>query len=79
MIDFHKLNRLHDELSKTESLLGSSNDRMRYGLNARATELESKIEEEERLIVAQIHKLLDFVEKNPRLLNRLKALLEDKP
>jgi hypothetical protein len=76
VIDFNKLNGLRDELSTTQSLLGSSAERCRYDLRARANELEAKIQQEERLIVAQIHKFLDFVEKNPRLLNRLKALLD---
>jgi hypothetical protein len=79
MLDFGKLNDLKDELGKTESLIGSTAQRCKYDLQARASELEARIQEEERLIVAAISRVLDFVEKYPKLRKRIRELTREEP
>jgi hypothetical protein len=78
MIDNHRILRMRSEISTVRSTLeGIRQDPglMEDILSERLDKMEADELDEQRRLVGQVHFMLDLIEQNPRLLERLRSLL----
>jgi hypothetical protein len=78
MIDSHRILRMRNEISTVRNTLeGIRQDPrlMEDILSERLAKMEADEREEQRRLVGQVHFVLDLIEHNPRLLERLRSLL----
>jgi hypothetical protein len=82
MIDNYRILRMRNEISATRNTLeGIRQDPglMEDILSERLDKMEADEREEQRRLVGQVHFVLDLIEQNPRLLERLRSLLISSP
>jgi hypothetical protein len=78
MIDNHRILRMRNDISATRNTLeGIRQDPglMEDILSERLDKMEADERKEQRRLVGQVHFVLDLIEQNPPLLERLRAIL----